>query len=210
MFATRFSTTLAAALLLGSAASAATITPVSVTADCAGGSTGLSGGSVTCGSAARSNLGSIEYSDDVAGLSGNGSFFSLGLNGTLVAKFDTAFTGTAMVVEVTNVGSPQREAAEVFGSNDGMAFTSLGFVTNQTAPGSMQNPGSLTFAGSYSFLGFRDVSASFFGRPNNSGDGYDIDSIAVSQVAPVPLPAAGLLLLGGLAGLGALRKRRAA
>lgn len=200
---------LVAATTLGTGAFAATITPTSLVADCAGTSTGLSSGAVTCGPASRSDLGSIEFSDDVAGIMGDNDFFSLGLNGTLVAGFDTPFSGAASVVEVTFVRSGQREAAEVFGSNDGSVFTSLGFVTNQTNPVGNQNIGTVAFAGSFSFLGFRDVSASFFGLPNNSGDGFDIDAIAVSpMMAAVPLPASALLLMGGMAGLGALRARR--
>lgn len=198
-------------IALASAASAATINPVSISADCAGGSTALSSGTVTCGSADRSELSSIEFTDDLSpGNVGNGSFFSLGVNGSLVAEFDPGFSGPeARIIEVTFVGSPQREAAEVFGSNDGVNFTSLGVVTNQTTPGSSQNPNQVSFTGNYRFLGLKDVSATFFGLPLNSGDGYDIDAIAVT-VAPVPLPAAGLMLLGGLAGLGALRARRKA
>ncbi|HAK97854.1 MAG TPA: VPLPA-CTERM sorting domain-containing protein, partial [Rhodobiaceae bacterium] len=35
---------------------------------------------------------------------GDNDFFSLGLGGTLVVEFDPAFTGPAMVVEITNNG----------------------------------------------------------------------------------------------------------
>jgi hypothetical protein len=37
-----------------------------------------------------------------------------------------------------------------------------------------------------------------------------IDNVAIDYVAPVPVPAAGLLLLGGLGGLAALKRRRKA
>lgn len=45
---------------------------------------------------------------------------------------------------------------------------------------------------------------------SNDSFGYADGALAGIGIAPVPVPAAGLLLLGGLAGLGALRRRRKA
>ncbi|MCC0065430.1 MAG: VPLPA-CTERM sorting domain-containing protein [Rhodovulum sp.] len=45
---------------------------------------------------------------------------------------------------------------------------------------------------------------------SNLNDGFGIDDVTVARVAPVPLPGAGLLLMGGLAGFGVFRRRRAA
>lgn len=49
------------------------------------------------------------------------------------------------------------------------------------------------------------VSDLFVGLNIDKGDGFGIDDV---QISAVPLPAAGFLLLGGLAGLGAVSRRR--
>jgi len=52
----------------------------------------------------------------------------------------------------------------------------------------------------------QSVSDLYVGLNIDHGDGFGIDDVQVS--AAVPLPAAGLLLIGGLAGLGAMKRRR--
>jgi hypothetical protein len=56
-----------------------------------------------------------------------------------------------------------------------------------------------------------DTASIFFGNWNSQGglrlnDGFSIDDIAVSEV---PLPASALLLLGGLAGMASMRRKKA-
>lgn len=168
----------------------------------------LSGGTAICGDASRSNLGNIDVSDDGTPISGDNDFYSLGLGGALVIEFNPVYTGPTMVIEITNgrASSSHKEAVEILGSNDGSVFTSLGFATNQTGTndGTRGTKSTVSFTGTYAFLGFRDVTQSTFAN-SQSTDGFDIDAVSV---APVPLPASALLLLAGVGGLGALRARR--
>ncbi|MGV8954169.1 MAG: VPLPA-CTERM sorting domain-containing protein, partial [Cypionkella sp.] len=60
-----------------------------------------------------------------------------------------------------------------------------------------------TFTGVFDSLKVVDTSPKVGGR-----DGFDIDSISVTP-ATIPLPAGGLLLLGALGGVAALRRRKA-
>ena len=45
---------------------------------------------------------------------------------------------------------------------------------------------------------------------SDSFDGFDVDGLAVDRTTPIPLPAAGWLLIGALTGVGILGRRRSA
>ena len=195
------------AALLVAAAGSANAAVVNVEASCAGGMPALMGSSAGCTTdPARTDLGNIEiFETGAATIVGDDDFFSLGLGGSLVIEFDRAFGGAASVIEITNRGSSQQEAAEVFVSADGASFQSIGIATNQgTATGARGNLTTLAVNGAFRFLGFRDVSRTVF-PGSTSGDGFDVDAVAVSAV---PLPASALLLLASLGGLGAVRRAR--
>ncbi|WP_300029473.1 VPLPA-CTERM sorting domain-containing protein [uncultured Roseobacter sp.] len=199
---------LTAAMLMGGTAGAAV---VGIDSDCGGTGTALTGaGTVSCGGGERDNTGNIEFFENGVG-SGDDDFFSLGLGGTLVVEFDPVIAGAATVIEITNGGasSNHKEAVRIFGSNDGINFDILGVADNQGGidDGTRGTSSTISFAGSYAFLGFLDISKSVF-SDTRSSDGFDIDAVVVTSVAAVPLPASALLLLGGVAGLGAMRGRR--
>lgn len=126
-------------------------------------------------------------------------FYSLGLGGNLVLDFGSSLYGMGTIIEVTFKLAYYLETADIFVSND----------TNFTDPkvASVGNFEAQETGGGYSFLvstPFRylkivDTSPVVAGR-----DGFDVAEISFS---PVPVPAAGLMLAGGLLGLGALRRR---
>jgi hypothetical protein len=131
-------------------------------------------------------------------------FYSLGLGGSAVFGFGTNFGAPGAVIEVTSgsrSGHPESLLIEALNVVTGL-WDILGNINNQ-------GPTGLTLAVSlplqpgatYSLLRLTDTSPTAQGR-----DGWDIDSVSVSAV---PVPAAGLLLLGALGGLAALRRRKA-
>lgn len=83
----------------------------------------------------------------------------------------------------SNLGGILNFAANLVGHNDG------GHVVDLTTLNLFQNVTSLTFS-------------------TNGGGNVRLDDLAIDGPSPVPLPAAGLMLLAGLGGLAALRKRK--
>ncbi len=200
---------IATAMFFGATAAsqAATLTVVSADCDPTEAATGHAGSGLSCSSdPARTDADAVNLG------AGDGDFYSLGLEGGVLFQLDTDFTGPSMVVEVTNGGTNHREAAEVYGSVDGVNFDLLGTVTNQNGGATVGGATSLNFSGVYAFLGFLDISQSYFAGLGGTGstDGFDLDAFTVTEVSEVPLPAAFPLFIAGALGLGGAARRRRA
>lgn len=132
----------------------------------------------------------------------NGTFYSLGLGGSMVLGFARSMfpAGTVSTFEITfNRLVGHDEAVEISTLDSmGNLVENLGIVDN--TPGAASKFASLPF----SYIRLLDVTSAVF-PTSTSFDGYDVDSVGV---APIPLPAAGVLLLAGLGGLAAVRRRK--
>lgn len=128
----------------------------------------------------------------------DGKFLSLGLGGSAIIDFGTAFRAAMTVTEVTFGNRADHvETMDIFGLATLVGpATFLGTVSNAAMTAT------LDFAGIFRYLKVVDTSPAMPGR-----DGFDIDSISV---AAIPLPASGGLLALGLLGAAALRRRRPA
>jgi hypothetical protein len=126
----------------------------------------------------------------------DGAFLSLGLGGSAVFDFGTAFRTSVTLTEVTfGNRAGHVESALVYGLQVlGGPATLLGAITNSTSSVT------LAFDGVFQLLQVVDTSPALRGR-----DGFDIDAISV---VAVPLPAAGGLLALGLIGGAAMLRRR--
>ncbi len=142
---------------------------------------------------------------------GDGSFFELGFDAVVDFQFGTptgqSFFGPGSVIEVT-FGNADNflEAVQI---EVGIKGDESSFITADPNP-FVNNSGSnsFTFSGIFDTVRLTDLTAILFpdsNSTNSSTGGFDVDAIGVS---PVPVPAAGLLLIGSLGGLAALRRRR--
>ena len=123
-------------------------------------------------------------------------FYSMGVGGDITLGFGALATGDVSVWEVTfGEISEHVEIVDVYAIFEGTE-TKVGSVSNDVS----QKGFALTFSGVFDALKLVDVS------PLDGGtkDGFDLDAVSVQKV---PVPASALLLLGGIAGLGALRRK---
>ncbi|MBK1645288.1 hypothetical protein CKO25_11685 [Thiocapsa imhoffii] len=146
-----------------------------------------------------------------------GTFRSLGLNGSAVFGFGTAFTGEIKIWEATfgsctstaaGTCSHWPEKVSVFGGNDWdfdapnfnldfSQWTQIGELGNAQAQGG----GILSTDSVFQYLLLVDQ-----GLPTSAPrDGFDVARVAVN---PVPIPAAGWLFGSVLIGLAAVARRR--
>lgn len=137
----------------------------------------------------------------------DGAFYSLGKGGELTVGFDMgvfARGATVVLEEVTFVDpltSRHFEAVDLYSIMGGvMKLVTTVYNTSKTA--------TVNITHGFEYLRLVDVTAREYAS-TTSFDGYDVDSITLTPT-PVPVPAAGLLMLGGIAGLAAMRRRKAA
>lgn len=135
------------------------------------------------------------------------SFYSLGLGGEIVLGFSklvTAASNTITAFEVTfQPKGDHFEAADIYTILNGEQKFA-GTVTNAGGIGNV-NASSVTANWTFDSIRLVDVTRREFGETSSSFDGFDIAKVSV---AAVPLPAAGLMLMAGLGGLAALRRRK--
>jgi hypothetical protein len=131
-------------------------------------------------------------------------FVSLGFGGEIVLGFSSGpfGSGNATVWEVTTRRlNTHNEAIGVYSVFNGVSSALLGVINNITGSGSVFVTGA--------FDSIRLVDMTLLEFPNTTSfDGFDVDAVGVSNVSPIPLPAAGFLLLAGLGGLAAVRRKK--
>lgn len=143
----------------------------------------------------------------------DGAFFELGYNAVVEFQFGIptgqAFSGPGSLIEITNGNADNwLEAVRI---DVGLKGDPGSFVTADPNPFT-NNSGStsFTFNGVFDTVRLTDLTMSLYPNTRSTaaaGGGFDVDAIGVS---PVPVPAAGLLLLTAVGGVAALRRRRKA
>jgi len=149
--------------------------------------------------------------DAFANSSGGGVGYDTGI----VLTLGEAYTVTADVLDTWSLGANDpgctRESnadglTACFGNySQGGLSAPYGTLVGQIGTGDFFVIGS-----DFSGLATADGTLSLYLFDSNQGDNSGSILATITAPAVVPLPAAGLLLLGGLAGLGALRRRKTA
>ncbi|NRB00624.1 MAG: VPLPA-CTERM sorting domain-containing protein [Rhodobacteraceae bacterium] len=130
-------------------------------------------------------------------------FTSTGNFGELEFTFGTEFTGPAYIWEVTGGSTANwTESLDIVAVTAGGVEAEIVSVTNLGADaGGNNSQWKIDFDfeedGPFAFLRVRN--------PSGPGDKFDIDAIGVTAV---PLPATGLMLIAGLGGIAAMKRRR--
>jgi hypothetical protein len=130
----------------------------------------------------------------------DGKFLSLGFLGEAAFSFGQQFTLPGAVFEITYGNRTNYlESVDVYAGYEGV-FSFVVSLTN-SADGAL----SFNYSGVFDQLKFADTSPRASER-----DGFDIDAVSVTTLAPtpVPLPAGGLMLLAALGAVGMLGRRR--
>jgi hypothetical protein len=133
---------------------------------------------------------------------GDSKFYSMGLGGDLTVGFSKPLffpDRNVSVFEITyNRTIGHNEAVDVYSILGGVP-TYLGRILNDVASSSVKA------TSAFEYIRLVDVTLDEF--PSASGDGFDVDSISVAPVLPLT---AGLMLLAGVGGLAAMRRRKKA
>ena len=187
--------------LLAGGASAATIYASSVTA--------ISGAeAMSCTTAERTadrtNIcNGLGAPDGDADMGGGIGFVSAGNFDSLTFGFDQPFRSPITVFEITGNRNPSYvEGLDLVFAVEAGGSYNYGTITNiMGVPGSDDDQWAITVE----FENTGPFTAITVFDNSTTPDGFDIDAIGVSAV---PLPAAGFMLLAGLGGLAAARRRR--
>ena len=143
------------------------------------------------------------------------TFYSLGMGGWLeVDVSPLSIVSPAGLVEITfNTPNPLHpESVDIFMdgtlagtiSNDGVAGdTGVNGFSLVATPGAGSTSYTMTFAGGYHVIRLEDTSTAV--HPTN--DGFDLAELSISAV---PVPASAALLLTGLGGFAAARRKKKA
>ena len=201
-------TAAAALMLTAGAASAATVYATSVSGTLLGDQQATTC-SVADRNTFRTDMCNALGEEDVDGAFELGGFVSLANFDALTFSFGTFFSAPVTVWEVTGGGTSNP------GYVESLTITLMNSITNNSVIGSLVNvdgvgDGPNRWKVVYDASGDAVFdSITFVDTSDLTGkrDGFDIDAVAVSAV---PLPAGALLLLGGLGGLAAMRRRKKA